>query len=1015
MSNASSTCRKPARRVGSIAAAFASVVAFAHVVCAERAPSQYLRDEWGRDRGYPGGPVHAIAQTADGYLWIGAEKGLVRFDGLTFTLVDPQGIPAAGGPTVLGIAAAPDGSLWARLPGVSLVRYQRGVFENIVSKFGVAPSIVSAMLPGPSGGMLVATVGGGAMVYRDERFEPIVPAASIPSSSFVIAMAEAAPDERWLGTRHAGLLRVQGQRVTRFTDGLPDLKINCLLAREPGDLWIGTDKGVARWVREGGAITTAGVPREVQGIPVLAMIRDRASNIWIAAGSKGLLRVDSRGVVTALDRGAARRGHVSTLFEDREGNVWIGTDSGIERWRAPLFATYSAAQGLVSEAIGPVYVDGGGRAWLAPTNGGLYTIDNDASTAVAVPGLERDVIYSIDGAGGEVWIATQRGGIARIVESGGRFVAERFTHRDGLAQDSVFVVARMRDGAVWAGTLSGGASRFDRSGGASRFDRGSFTTYNVTHGLVSNSVAAIVESRDGTIWFATPNGLSALTGSGWRTYTTERGLPSNDVNALYEDSAQRMWIGTAAGPAVIANGRIHAPPNLPKLLTASFLGLTEDRDRSLWIKTANHLVRVDGDRLLQGTLGVNDVREYDVEDGLLAVESAKRHRTIVADGRGRIWIASNRGVAVADPADAAKRAQPALTHVETLTVDGAPIDLRQSVRFPSSRRRIAIGYAGLSLSVPERVRFRYRLDPFDQEWSAPVVDRQAGYTNLAPGDYRFRVIASNSDGLWNGPEGTLALVVEPMIWQTASFRIVAVLFAAGLGWGLYRLHVVRIARQLTVRFDERLAERTRIAQELHDTLLQGFVSASMQLHVAVDRLPDDSAERPAFARVLDLMRRVIDEGRHAVRGLRSTTSAPDDLERAFSGIQQELAINRSAAYRVIVEGKPAPVNAAIRDEVYRIGREGLVNAFRHSDATRIEVELDYDPKELRIFVRDDGRGIDPQVVRSGSDGHWGLVGMRERAERIGGTLKVRSRAAAGTEIELRVPGRIAFDSAETHT
>ena len=282
---------------------------------------------------------------------------------------------------------------------------------------------------------------------------------------------------------------------------------------------------------------------------------------------------------------------------------------------------------------------------------------------------------------------------------------------------------------------------------------------------------------------------------------------------------------------------------------------------------------------------------------------------------------------------------PAITHVDEITADGAPVAMNGAVRIPSGRRRIALGYAGLSLSVPERVRFRYRLDGFDGDWSDAVAERQAIYTNLAPGPYRFRVIASNSDGLWNGPEATLAFEVEPRFWQTAAFRILAVAVGVLGAWGLYRLRLLRVERQLNLRFEERLDERTRIAQELHDTLLQGFVSASMQLHVAAERLPEDSPAKSSVGRVIDLMARVIDEGRQAVRGLRSSSIAPQDLGQAFSGIQQELAVAQAASYRVIVEGEPKPLNPAIRDEVYRIGREGLVNAFRHADASAVEIEL----------------------------------------------------------------------------
>ena len=446
----------------------------------------------------------------------------------------------------------------------------------------------------------------------------------------------------------------------------------------------------------------------------------------------------------------------------------------------------------------------------------------------------------------------------------------------------------------------------------------------------------------------------------------------------------------------------------PPGLRGSILGFAEDRRGSLWINAIDRVLRVDRDALLRGVLQDHDVRSYGVADGLLGVQSVKRDVTVVADPNGRVWFALTRGLAVADPVRADARGQPALTVVEDITADGTSMDLHRQIRIPSSRRRISFTYAGLSLSMPERVRFRYRLDGFDGEWSVPVAERQAVYTNLTPGAYRFRVIASSSDGLWNGTETSLPFEIQATFWQTASFQLSVVVLSCLLGWSLYRLHVRQVARRLNARFEERLAERTHIAQELHDTLLQGFVSASMQLHVAVDRLPEDSPAKSSLGRVLDMMRAVIDEGRNAVRGLRSTSTTPHELEQAFAGVQQEAGVS-DAAYRVIVEGRPRPLKPVIRDEVYRIGREGLMNAFRHSGATHIEIELEYLPKELAVFVRDDGRGVDSQVMTGGSEGHWGITGMRERARRIGGTLRIRSRIAAGTEVELRIPARVAFE------
>jgi signal transduction histidine kinase len=383
---------------------------------------------------------------------------------------------------------------------------------------------------------------------------------------------------------------------------------------------------------------------------------------------------------------------------------------------------------------------------------------------------------------------------------------------------------------------------------------------------------------------------------------------------------------------------------------------------------------------------------------------------VVADIFGRIWFSMSRGLSVVDPVRATSSAAPLVARIEAFSADGNPFDLDGARHVPPAPRRVTFGYSGVSLAAPDEIRFRYRLDGYDHAWSAPVSVREAVYTNLPPGAYQFRVMASNSEGLWNGAEAALGFDIEPKVWQTRWFLLTSALALALILLALYRMRLHRLTAQLNLRFEERLSERTRIAQELHDTLLQGFLSASLQLHLAVDRMPEGSPERASMGGVLALVTRVIEEGRNAVRGLRSAESSADDLEASLSRIRDELGIEDRIALSVVGKGHPQRLNPMIRDEVYRIGREALINAFRHSGATRIEVGVEREAHRLRVLVRDDGKGIDPEVLRAGRDGHWGLSGMRERSERIGGRLRVWSRPGAGTEIELSVPGHLAFSS-----
>jgi ligand-binding sensor domain-containing protein/signal transduction histidine kinase len=961
-----------------------------------RAISDYVRDRWGTQQGFPGGTVYAITQTPDGYLWVGTERGLVRFDGLNFRVFDHTNSAALPAGPILDLMTDGDGNLWIRPQSRNMLLYRDGGFRDVMPDLDRAHSGVTSMCRGPNGEALFAVRATGEFIYEGGRFEKLVTTAG-RSNLLVISMAKTGEGKIWMGTRDTGLFLLSDGQLSAATIGLPDRKINCLLAVGDQELWVGTDNGVVRKSGSATAITGGTIP--LDHIRTLAMIRDRASNIWIGT-SNGLLRLNASGVASLEEGDRRSAGAVNAIFEDREGNLWVGSTQGLERLRDTPFMTYAVSR-APSQGNGAVYVDAEGRTWFAPFSCGLFWQQGGQAGRVKDAGLDQDEIYSLTGSKGELWIGRRRGGLTRLRYKGSSFTAETYTEAHGLAQDSVYAVHQSRDGSVWAGTVSGGLSRFKD---------GRFTTYSAAHGLPSNTVTSILEGSDGTMWFGTANGLCSLRQGQLAVYTALDGLPPGNVNCLTEDSSGMIWIGTDNGFVILSAGEIQVPLEVPAVLHEPILGLAEDQNGQLWIATANHVLRVDRDRILSGVTVEADVRKFGLADGLRSVGGVKRHRSVLRDALGRIWFSTGRGLSVVDPRQVAGNSIPAVVQIEAVTADGSTVDLHGAMQISSARQRVIFSYVGLSLTVPERIKFRYKLDGFDQDWSEPVASREAVYTNLSPGSYRFRVVASNSDGIWNSAESTIQIEVEPVFWQTWWFRFSA-LMALGLAVLLFsRLRLRRLTRQLNVRFEERLAERTRIAQDLHDTLLQGFLSASMQLHVAADHLPGDSPAKPLVSRVLDLMRQVIEEGRTALQGLRSSDSGVHDLAQSFSEIQQELAFEERIDYRVTAEGRPRPVRPMIRDEVYRIGREAVVNAFRHSRASTIEVLLEYGAKHLRIFIRDNGCGIDPHVLRTGREGHWGLSGMRERAEEIRARLRLYSGADVGTEVELIIPGDIAFES-----
>jgi ligand-binding sensor domain-containing protein/signal transduction histidine kinase len=977
--------------------------ASANALSSNKTISEFIRDRWDAGAGFPGGRVNAFAQTPDGYLWIATEKGLVRFDGLNFVLIEHSESTTTPFGPVLGLALDANGSLWIRLQGPTLlVRDRSGAFRSVTSDSSQVESDITAMCTGKNGELLITGLTKGILRDRNGKFVTSATRDELPTH--VISMIELADGVDWLGTREQGLYSLNGQRVSRFVGELPDRKVNALLTLNGRDLWIGTDKGLVRWDRRG--LSQVSSSQALQNVEIVTMARDRESNVWIGS-SNGLARV-SNDEVTSVDSSQGWPAEpVTALFEDREGSLWVGRADGIERLRDSVFMTYYASGGVPSRNNGPLYVDSEGRTWFGPSEGGLYWRKDGHLGRITAAAILKDIVYSIDGRKGELWIG-RRGGLTHLRESGASFIAKTYTAADGLAQTRVYAVHRSSDGTVWAGTLRAGLSRLKE---------GSFTTYTVANGLVSNSISSIAESSDGTMWFGTPNGLNELSEGHLRAYTSKDGLPPGNVNCLLPDSNGVLWIGTDNGLAFLRSGTVHAlREDVPDSVREEIFAIAEDKAGALWMATAKHIVRVDRDKLLRQAVTSSDIREYGLDDGLLSTQGVRRHKSIAVDPGGGIWFSTNRGLSFVSPTSVKFDSAPPLVHVDGISVDGRLVHLGEQIRVRPPHQKITVSYSGLSLSFPTRVRFMYRLDGFDQSWTEPTSTREATYTNLESGQYRFHVMASNSYGQWNASEAVISLEVDPVFWQTWWFRAFCVAAFLALLWALYQLRLRQVAQQFNLRLEERVGERTRIARELHDTLLQSFHGLLFCFQAVSNLLPSRPAEaKQTLDKAIDQAVQAITEGRDAVQGLRSSTVVTNDLACVITTLGQELAggeTNSNAAeFHVQVEGTTRDLHPILRDEVYRIAGEAVRNAFKHAQARRIEVEIRYDERQFRLRVRDDGKGIDPKLVNEdGRTGHYGLRGMRERAKLLGGKLAVWSELDSGTELELRIPASRAYET-----
>jgi PAS domain S-box-containing protein len=788
-------------RFGAAAAAMLIFCATpSNAVDPHRMISQYARDHWTIANEFPGGAISAIAQTPDGYLWIGTEKGLFRFDGLNFRVfqqASPESLPIG---SVQQLTTDNTGNLWVLLANTKLLRFHDGRFEL---GRGEAEIGVTAIGKRTNGAPLFASLAYGALTYQDGKFLSISPSSELsstptaPSSddlstrlswaTSVAAHSLAQPDSVvtsvvgtsdgrvWLGTRDKGLFYLDHGRISPVRLPGVSRNVRSLLPLENGELWIGTERGIFRW--NGKEVSQIGISPALRQAEVHAMIRDRDANVWVGT-TAGLVRVNKEGV-SFDDVGSDRTKPVSALFEDREGNLWIGRSQGVERLRETAFVTYPVRTSQ-EESGGPVFVDTNGRVWFASFKGGLQWLRQAQGGIVLNDSLNDDVVYSITGDENELWVGRQRGGLTHLRYAAGQIRTKTYTVSDGLPENSVYAVYRSRDGSVWAATLKAGISQFVN---------GHFKTYSAANGLPSNTVTSIADSPDGTMWFGTPNGLVAYSRNTWSIFTSRDGLPNDNITCLLTDSTGTLWIGTVSGLALLQSGHIKKPDSMPSSLREEILGIAGDNIGNLWIATSNHILSVNRARLLSATLTESDIRDYGLEDGLIGRQGVKRFRSVFADAHGKIWFSTDRGLAVVDPLRADRESASVIVQIEGLSADGNSLDLEPPIRVPPDTHRLIFRFSGLSLSDSKRIQFKYKLEGFDRDWSEPVPTRAAVYTHVDWGSYAFRVMASNSAGIWNNRATELSFSIAPTWYQTRAFRV---LLAASLLLAIWALHRWRV-------------------------------------------------------------------------------------------------------------------------------------------------------------------------------------------------------------------------------
>jgi signal transduction histidine kinase/ligand-binding sensor domain-containing protein len=990
--------------------------------------SQYAHTAWRTQEGFARGEILSIAQTPDGYLWLGTELELFRFDGIRAVAWRPPpggSLPDTHIRTLLG---ARDGTLWI------------GTFAGLASwkgdRFTLYPQLkgwfINALLEDRQGTVWASATAATAPFARlcaisgddircegdDGRFGQSVTSLHetargdlwVQAATGVWHWRPGAPKLEWVSTslraglqdiaddEAGGVLIITQAGITRLVDektavpfaAFPDFHLYGLLFRDHnGSVWVGTFGSGLLHLHDG-RTDTFGKPDGLSGETIREIFEDREGNIWVAT-TGGLDRFhDVAAPMYSVAQGLSNPG-VASVLGARDGSIWISTLDGLDHWSGGEMTHYSGVEdpprGPLPRA-GPasgvrqivvrglpgggasLFEDRQGRLWVASLAGVGY-LENNRYTAIQGIAAGRLVDAMTEDAAGDLWIAHDTLGLVRI--SPDQKIQTYAWQQLGL-QSVISRLAVDPKGGLWLGPRASNVAHF--------VDGHIRETFSAADGLAKGRIYSLRMDPVGTLWVGAEGGLSRIKSGRIATLDSSSGLPCDSVDWMIDDDAGAVWIDTACGMARIARSELD-----------SWASAVDQGGRGLKVNAA----------------------VFDDSDGVRREGNVGTYSPHVAKSRdGRLWFATRGGVGMVNPAHLPRNTLPPAVHIEDAIADRKSYETSSAQRLPPLVRDLQLSYTALSLVAPEKNQFRYKLEGHDLDWQNVGKRRQAFFNDLAPGKYRFRVIASNNNGVWNEVGATLDFSIAPAYWQTTWFRAACVAAFLMLLWALYQLRLRQIAQAFNTRLEERLAERTRIARDLHDTLLQNFQGLLLRFQTVLALCETRPAEAKDVLRSsIDQTAQAITEGREAVQGLRASTVESNDLAQAITTLGEELEAEASSAtsvgLHVEVEGTPRNLHAIVRDEIYRIASEALRNAFRHAGAQQIEVEFRYDERQLQLRVRDDGKGIDATFLAAeGRTGHFGLHGMRERAKLMGGKLTVWTAAQSGTEIELILPAARAY-------
>jgi ligand-binding sensor domain-containing protein/signal transduction histidine kinase len=960
---------------------------------------QYASRTWHTDEGLPDNLVQAIAQTRDGYLWGGTRAGLARFDGVQFTTYDSKNVPALKNSSITALCADRNGTLWIGTDGGGLVSLRDGTFSALTRSNGLAGNQIRVIFESRDGALWIGTTEGMSR-YWDGQFRTYKQADGLLSDA-VNYFCEDRDANLWIATGK-GLNRLRpGGAMDEFNlpifNGLPNDSIRGICQDKGGRVWVGSNNGLLwyNWFWQN-SFYAYNTRYGLSDTFVSTICEDREGNLWVGTYS-GLNRFREGRFYNQLDNEGQPFDHVYALFEDREGDLWVGSQEGLIRLTPKRFFAYTKQQGLTHNNTMAVLEDHSGSLWIGTWGGGLNQLKDERVTAYTpTNGLSQDLILSLcAGHDGSIWVGADfDGGLTHLKD--GKIT--RYTLKDdsGLIDAGVRVLCEDRKGDLWIGT----------SRGLSCLSHGKFSHDK------RDGVRAILEDRAGVLWFGTENGLDCRQNDKWTHFGKQDGLSDDPINAVYEDNDQTLWVGTANGGLNrLRNNRFTAYTTRQGLFSDEIFSIVEDDEGWLWMSCSKGVFRVrkrDFDEYDAGRMKTIASIAYGKTDGMESPQCNGAGKPAVWKARdGRLWFPTSKGVVAVDPRTIKIDHTPPPVFIEQVIVDKKPMagsfGDAQTVRIKPGRGELEFRYTALSLSAPEKERFKYKLDKTDSDWVDAGNRRTAYYNNLSPGQYRFRVVACNKDGIWNEIGASLAFELEPHYWQTWWFRgLMALLVVGGASGSVLYATRKRMQRQLQL-LQQRHAiekERGRIAKDIHDDLGSSLTRIMMLGERVEEGLDMREDVGPHISKIVSSARLTVQSLDEIVWAVNPENDTLNGLLEYIGHFANEFFEDTDVNCRLElpVEFPAFSLPAETRHNLFLVVKEALHNALKHSGATEVRVEVSVENATLRIVVEDSGRGFDLNAPATGHNGN-GLENMRRRLEHLGGQCQISSAPGKGTYLK----------------